>query len=209
MNLNELEITKEIRTERLVDVIEKYGWHLLGQGIEGNVAEHPQKNYVLKIWPRSSKYGKFVEFCQHHQNNPHVPQFSRFTRPVPGTSFSYVRMEKLTPVSTERLVNGYKSELIYLWLWGKMQGVTTLTSDIGDEIREIIADEGIFVGGLTSLEDDLHDLWAKFGWPEPSWIKICEELVAYAKQQGYSFFDLHTYNFMTRNGYLVILDPFF
>jgi len=106
MNLQELEITRSLKNIRgtnmigsqLADVVYSHGWKLLGRGSEASVAEHPEKGYVLKIWPNRSLYTKFVELVQRNPN-PHFPRFSKVMKRIPGTQFSYVRMEKLIPVT--------------------------------------------------------------------------------------------------------------
>lgn len=106
MNLNELEITRKLKKmprgtdtgAHLADIVYAHGWTLLGKGAEAAVAEHPQKGYVLKIWPINSLYTKFVRMVQKYPN-PHFPQFSKVMKPIPGTKFSYVRMEKLVKVT--------------------------------------------------------------------------------------------------------------
>ncbi len=52
-----------------------------------------------------SLYSKFVGLAQRFSQNPHFPKFSRAQRKIPGTLFSYVRMEKLA------LVTGYDLKL--------------------------------------------------------------------------------------------------
>jgi hypothetical protein len=110
MNLNELELTRKLKQIRgsmigskLADVVHSHGWTLLGRGSEGAVAEHPTKNYVLKIWPTSSLYTRFVQLVQRYPN-PHFPRFSKVMKALSGTQFSYVRMEKLTKVTDYDLV---------------------------------------------------------------------------------------------------------
>ena len=106
MNLSELEITRRLKNIRgnnmigsqLQDVVYAHGWKLLGRGSEASVAEHPQKGYVLKIWPTNSLYTKFVEMVQKHPS-PHFPRFSKIMKQIPGTRFNYVRMEKLAKIT--------------------------------------------------------------------------------------------------------------
>ena len=91
MNLSELEITRRLKNIRgnnmigsqLQDVVYAHGWKLLGRGSEAAVAEHPEKGYVLKIWPTKSQYTTFVELVQQNPN-PHFPKFSKVMKQIPG-----------------------------------------------------------------------------------------------------------------------------
>jgi hypothetical protein len=100
MQIQELEITRKLQNAwgggELAQVLASHGWHRLGSGVEAGVAEHPQKAYVLKIFPQDSAYVHFVRMVQSHPHNPHFPRFSRYVRLIPGTKYAYVRMEKLS-----------------------------------------------------------------------------------------------------------------
>lgn len=84
---------------KLSNLFKERGWTVLGRGSQAAVAQHPHKPYVLKIYPTHSLYSQFVDLAQRFSQNPHFPKFSRDQRKIPGTRFSYVRMEKLLPVT--------------------------------------------------------------------------------------------------------------
>ena len=107
MKLNELEIKHRLAdtgTRQMQDVLAKYGWHPLGYGAEATVALHPSKKYVLKIFPKTSKYTEFLDMVGSDPTNPHFPKFSRQAKPVPGTDHMYVRMEQLQKIQDYDLI---------------------------------------------------------------------------------------------------------
>lgn len=211
MQLTELEITKQFkdRDQSLRQIVKKHGWYLLGEGIEATVAEHPKRIYVLKIWPKGSNYEHFVEFVQENQSNPHVPRFSRYARAVPGTKYMYVRMEKLSHIPHTKLIKSYPAELIWIYAIGVKNNITSLSGNPWYFVSDQMDRFGIKVDANTDLETDLKEVWEKFGFPSPSWIEICENLIRAAQQHGISRFDLHGENVMTRGQTLVITDPWF
>jgi len=189
--------------------VEKSGWHLLGSGIEATVAEHPNRRYVLKIWPKTSRYTAFVEFVRDNAANPHVPRFSRYTRPVPGTNYVYARMEKLSPITENKLKKTYPAELLWLFAVGAKNNISGLTGNPWYFASDQMLRFGIRVTSTTDLNKDLEEIWEKFGYPPPAWVEICDKLVDSAKQHGFAGFDLHNENFMLRDQTLVITDPWF
>jgi hypothetical protein len=209
MHLHEIQITKDIKTQTLLQIIKKNGWYLLGEGKEGIVAEHPKREYVLKIWRKPSRYEWFVEFVRQNQSNPHVPVFSRYTAPIPGTDYLYTRMEKLKPILKEPLAKLYKPELIWLWAVGQTHGIDTITDSNEYMVKDWIYQYGIRIEPDTNVRDDLQDLWKKFGYPDASWLDISDKIVLAAKKHGIKRFDLHHENFMLRGQTLVITDPWF
>lgn len=208
-NLHELEITKDLKTKSLSEILRKNGWQLLGTGKEAFVAEHPKESYVLRIWVKGSRYEHFVEFCRHNQHNTHVPKFSRYVRPIPGTPYVYVRMEKLLPVSLNRLTQNYMPELLYLHLLAKKYNVRALVDHVFDAVADFIYAEGIDIESISDIMGDLWDIWQRIGPPDPSWKQVSQNLISYATHYGLTSWDLHDANFMTRDGNLVITDPFF
>ena len=54
MKIQELELTKQLKRaagHRYLDtILLDHGWKVLGWGVDGIVAEHPSKPYVLKIY---------------------------------------------------------------------------------------------------------------------------------------------------------------
>ncbi len=215
MQLSEITISKDLKyvtphmrnhSTMLASILEKHGWHLLGTGFEAAVAEHPQKAYVLKIFKSDSKYGHFVKFVQMHAQNPHLPRFSRYVKPVPGTNYSYVRMEKLNPVDVTELMNHYANYLITLMQVDEQLNMTTLHYSLASKLEEVLAQAG---WDHTQLHVDYDHLYGLVGGEPPrDWQIIVHELAAYSKRAGYTHWDLHANNFLLRGNTLVIADPF-
>jgi hypothetical protein len=177
--------------------------------MEATVAEHPRRDYVLKIWRKGSKYEQFVEFVKENPSSPHLPRFSRYMRPVPGTNYLYVRMEKLKPISLEQLKISYGAELLFLYVLGRQHGVRTLVGEPLEFARQQVDDRGINITKTVDLIDDLSDVWKTFGHPDASWMQVAKELIENARGQNLIGLDLWEDNFMLRNSTLVISDPFF
>lgn len=198
MQINELEISRKLKRymmgSDLANLLRQYGWTPLGYGFEAGVAEHPRKSYVLKIFPKNSVYVKFVNMVQQHAMNPHFPKFSRYVKTIPGTGYSYVRMEKLAPMQVYDLAQ-FPSLLCLLdQMWAKLN------------------------------PKELPPYWVRNNvtWePESSELPDCNELTMPAQEQeaiqllgktlseiGWDHVDLHAGNFMLRGNTWVITDPF-
>jgi hypothetical protein len=204
MHITELEISKQLKSAPiygLKSIFRKHGWEYLGSGAEASVALHPNRSYVLKVFRSSSKYQLFVKFCAQHVNNPHLPTFSRYVRPIPGTAFSYVRMEKLNKVSEQQLASTYMPEMRALYDVGQAHHIDTIGDSLNDHL---IAQWGFWD---TYTADQLYNKLNK--QPPASWLEIIEQLCKYAVDQGMRHMDLHDENFMLRQQTLVILDPFY
>ena len=205
MKIQEIQLYKDLKdidySRDMISVIERYGWKVLGWGFEGVVAEHPNKPYVLKLFTSQSKYAKFVNLVQRHPN-PHFPKFSKYIRPIKGTIWSYVRMEKLTPVQEADLRTKFFSEMCYMYLSAKEKHMT-----ISQEIVLLLNR----VWGTTSLEEvDEEDFIKEAKGADIQWIDAIEFIMDEAKYRlGLNHIDLHEENLMLRNETLVILDPFY
>ena len=98
MKISELDLTKISRNPSAnpIEIFRRYGWKVLGTGIDGVVAEHPDKPYVLKIFVSSSSYKLFVEYAEQNQKNASVPKFGRTVRTLPGSQWCYRTDEEIT-----------------------------------------------------------------------------------------------------------------
>jgi hypothetical protein len=210
MKILELELTKQLKSRRYVswqDIFHDHGWRFLGQGIEATVGRHPQKPYVVKVFDRDTAYPDFVQLVQQHQNNPHFPQFSRYVRPVPGTAFSYVRMEILTPIDDNTILEvPYLSQMAYLYVASVSQGLEfhqSWSAQVGMRLRHMV--KGNVFDPTTQ-----QTLWKDIGEPESSWKKAVDLVLGrYSKGTKWpSRLDMHPGNFMLRGTTLVITDPF-
>jgi hypothetical protein len=205
MIIQELEISHKLKSihnpasYKLHNILTDHGWNILGSGFEATVAEKPGAPYVLKVFPANSKYIQFVKFCQAHSANPHVPRFSRYVRPVPHTTFSYVRMEKLKPVREATLMNSYAEYLCAV-----------------DQVFRSKDRSPVFWNHAMSRWD-LDELPEKQGYSDvatcaaqapESWTRLIEDLINLMQAQGMEQFDLHPDNMMLRGPTLVVTDPF-
>lgn len=207
MKIKELRISRDVKElESPRKILSTHGWHVLGAGVEGAVAEHPNKSYVLKLFNSSSKYVEFVNFVKSHQDNPHLPKFGRYVRPVPGSDYSYVRMEKLSSVEEYELIENYLPEMAQLYIkfdeFGRGYGANNLFIRVKNNLKYYWQDF------RPESKEDLQTMWDKLGRkPDSSWEAICEELTQFKSKSSVEL-DLHNDNFMLRKKVLVITDPF-
>lgn len=214
MQIHEITIRKDLnhvpkgrsQSPMLSSILDTHGWHIVGTGLEAAVAEHPAKAYVLKIFNSDSKYIHFVNFVKSHANNPHLPIFSRYVRPVPGTSFSYVRMEKLNAISQEELIAHYANYLVTMAQLDTQLHMTMLHYSLEAELTAALKNKGWDTESPHLDYDHMYELLG--GYPPPSWQTVIKDLALYAKKAGYTHWDLHAKNFLTRGNTLVIVDPF-
>jgi hypothetical protein len=188
----------------LGEILREHGWKLLGTGAEAAVAAHPSKPYVLKIFKNSSRYNHFVKFVDHYPSNPHLPKFSRYVRPVPGTGFNYVRMEKLEKVDHDQLLKEYHSYLLMMLEVGEHARFQTLGDDLTFDVEEFLKESS-----LDSKETKQLVYQKIGGAPPQTWTELIKDLVIYSKQRGVKEWDMHAANFMRRDKTLVITDPFY
>lgn len=216
MNLSELQVRKDLQqatkgwgvSRNLIELLQKHGWKALGTGAEGAVAEHPEKSYVLKIFDSDSKYTWFVNFVQMHAHYTNLPRFSRYVKPIPGMKLSYVRMEKLSKVSDQELVDSYGNYLVTMMAVGQAHRVEALSYGLKTRIQDKIDRKRL---GVPSLDKPLQlaQIYRMLGGPPPkTWVDLITELCEFSKQQGIKYWDTHSGNFMLRDQTLVLTDPF-
>ena len=219
MNLNELQLTKDLVAaenplpdegfrpgHQVKTVFGKYGWNLLGYGVEGAVAEHPTKNQVLKLFIKDSPYKAFVNIVRDNPN-PHFPKFSKYVRDIPGPKFSYVLMEKLQPVANaDYLIDNYIGEMYVMELESEKYDVVGLGGTFGSYVIDVIYD--VIIDHKDNPYSSL--VWTKLQTHEPdnAWFKVCKMLSHYAQMHGWKKLDLHPKNYMLRGDTLVVIDPF-
>jgi len=214
MQIREITLTHELHhsddPEHLKQILAKYGWKSLGTGLEAAVAMHPQKSYVLKIFPSHSAYVKFVQFVQSHAQNPHVPRFSRYVKQIPGTNLAYVRMEKLLKVTESQLLNNYTGYLAEMLALGEVTEMSMLADGLAMHVEDKLMGMGYDVADLMD-PDQQEDIYVKLGGEPPqSWMQVLSALAEYSDHVDVEGgWDMHSNNFMRRGKTLVIVDPFF
>lgn len=200
--------------DKLSSIVSSHGWEILGQGQDAVVAEHPNKNYVLKIFLRNSVYRKFVDYSQKNQSNPHVPKFSSLVRDIPSTNYSYVRMEKLSEFSSD--TDHFGANICYLTAM-----LIKLGSYVSEDFPEIISDliepeddddfsdeTNLFSNLEYAVEHNkLNNIWKILGErPDKSWVKIINDLT---KLVNGNQLDMNLSNIMSRGNIMIISDPFY
>lgn len=199
--LNELEISRQLRRPQmpggdLQNILVRAGWKPLGAGAEAGLAEHPRKSYVLKIFPTSSLYNQFLDVVSQAPNNPHFPRLNRQSRRIPGTSYSYVRMEKLKPIGSFDVATAFPDlACLVIQLYKKM-GIDRMVNPWGwaynnaswDPLTDLINCNKVSIDADAQQAFDL--LYQK------------------AKTLGHRRLDLAINNFMARGNTWVITDPF-
>ena len=198
--LNELQLTKQFKQKNWLSfgkdaerILNQNGWNVLGIGAEGAVAEHPNKMYVLKLFIKKSLYNHFVNLVQ-RSTNIHFPYFSRFVKPVPGTMYNYVRMEKLTPINSQILLDKFFPELCDVdYVFPTGFGNSTPAVSLYSSFAQIFYDE--YNNDFSKVIKDKHQ-------PSQQWVDALEAIKKLKLP-----IDLHSGNFMLRGNILVITDP--
>jgi hypothetical protein len=207
MNLNEISLKtniKDLKAPRAI--LHRYGWEVLGTGLNAAVAQHPDKPYVLKLFESDLGYLKFIQFIEANKGNKHLPVINKTVKKIPGTRLSFVRMERLTPITEQDLWKNYLSDMTYIGLLAVKNDLLIAFSTQRNIVDALNA-RNINTTVLRKVKFD--DVWTAFkDKPTASWMDISEKLVDFADSNGIDFLDIHSQNFMLRNNTLVITDPF-
>jgi hypothetical protein len=217
MNLHELEIKKQLKNSgdnnsilSLKEILENHGFEFLGNGAEGAVAKHPNKQYVLKIFYSDSQYQNFVQLVQANSSNQHFPKFSRYIKQIPGTKFSYVRMEQLTPCTAAYLVQSHFKEILYTELTSHIvNGSTSVGRSIVDSLENKLIDFDFYLPWDYRNPEKVRSLWSALGEkPEKSWCEAIDKIMQTAKTKNKITLDINYGNIMKRGNTLVVTDPY-
>ena len=211
MRINELTLSKDITSLPHTELFKKYGWREIRTGAESTVAQHPDKDYVLKIYNADSKYNLFVKFVRHNQDNLHLPKFSIDIKQLPGdTNFNYVRMEMLQHLpDVIKPLEPYIAEIYYFMLEAIKHNIRpgNWVIAMGSQLRSL---------GFKNQGDYTTDpKIIKLAWkiinhkPDASWMNMIDNFIADTKSHGISKLDLQSSNFMLRGNVLVLTDPYF
>lgn len=206
-------IVKDIITEMAGKVhggirkaLKEKGYKYLGGGIDKQVWLEPGTGQALIIFGYRSGYEKefspdqrmfidWINYCNKHKNNPHLPRFSGFESfQFQGTNYIQARMEPLQELDkNEKRIVYYYDEL------GELIEYNTF----GEAIVEIARLAGYgrnntdamikYLGGMKNAEQLAKTVFAvkKFG-----------------NKHGFNI-DLHGGNYMKRaDGTIVVNDPF-
>lgn len=206
MKIDELQLSKDLQNLLPRQILAKYGWNLLGSGIFGAVAEHPNFNYVLKLFTKDPSYEKFIEFVNNHPN-VHLPKISKSIRKLPGNNrYSYIGLEKLKPATDVKLDTTYFPHICYLVVKASYVDLE-MTTSTETMVFETLKKYNLNFANSHTI--DLDEVWKTIGKkPDPAWIKMIDELISFAQSNGLDYLDIHTGNFAIRNRTLVLIDPF-
>ena len=213
MKISELDLTKISRNPSAnpIEIFRRYGWKVLGTGIDGVVAEHPDKPYVLKIFVSSSSYKLFVEYAEQNQKNASVPKFGRTVRTLPGSQWCYVQMEKLEKVTEQQLLSTYIPELLAMHVVCEVNHME-LNSKIDYALNKTLVKKNANVPNVQTIPLlQIPAVCNRLGLNRPpaGWTKLISDLCLLAKQHNIPRLDLHSHNLMLRGRTLVVTDPFY
>ena len=85
--------SRNIRND-IVELLGKYGFEKVGEGLYGQVFINPNHDYALKVFRGDSGYVKWIDFCRNHQDNPYIPKIKGKIIKITPNIFA-IRMEKL------------------------------------------------------------------------------------------------------------------
>lgn len=96
----------------LISKLEDQGYTVLGSGKFGVTVKHPN-GYVVKLYTtKDNCYSAFVEYCQTHKQNPHLPNIISKKVPVMDDIVTMVRIEELHEIDPETRVDDLFNEMI-------------------------------------------------------------------------------------------------
>lgn len=209
MNLNELLGTKQYRnlTDQESDnIVQKFldsgGYKKLGSGAYATVYE--KDGTAIKFWKTDGAYEAFIDFCLKNKSE-HLPKFLSKIKKIShpnGDKFSYIKMEKLSPVSPDTKVYGINAEYLSTrfsdWFENgkkKISNASQISSAVALYMEEKVERR------FKNLSDS--DIDSIIGFLE---MALRVHLVAdYDKVYP----DMHSENVMLRGNTLVITDPYF
>lgn len=161
------------------------GFKQIGTGGAASVWEHPDLDYVLKVFDnKDHAYMEWVDTCLYYRNNPCLPKFVSPRIFRLNDKLNYVRMEKLTPAAT---TYGRLCLEIY-------DAVEKLSKDDEDEYD----DEGFNIRNYPAITNYLQKC--------PSLLNTIR-MIAQMIEQGHGENDCNASNIMLRGDQIVITDP--
>ena len=196
------------------NVLADKGYTYLGGGIDKHAYLEPKTGQALIIFGYRNKYKEFspdqrmfidwINYCNKHENNPHLPKFSGFESfEFRGKNYIQARMEYLVelPESIGKLVylleearkyagkNNFEKGFEKIADWAEQESF-----DNDDEPEWFDAERVIeYLGGLEQAKGLLLTV---------------HDVVKFGLTHGFRI-DLHTGNYMQRiDGTIVVNDPF-
>lgn len=78
---------------------EKYSFSRLGDGLYGVTYKSVNYPYIIKIWRNDEGYDYWLRFVTTNQQNPWVPKVKGRPTKIPGSDYTFIRLELLEPVT--------------------------------------------------------------------------------------------------------------
>lgn len=188
------------------------GYQYLGSGVDKQAWLEPGTGQVLIVFGYRKGYDEFspdqrmfidwINYCNQHKDNPHLPQFSGFeTFQFQGKNYIQARMEAL-----RELPDKLKEVVSYIdYVLDKLN-----TSDI-DAAIDYLADKGYYDEKTGKfIPYTVSQLVGILGGKEKTQnlLNTVHKVAVFGQEHGYNI-DLHSGNYMQRaDGTIVVNDPF-
>jgi hypothetical protein len=199
------ELSRSEAPDDITTILKSYGWKHLGTGFEASVFEHPKCSYVLKIYLKSSLYTLFVSQVQKH-NNIHFPKFLSADKKIPGApNWRCIRMEKLSPLTKEQVLNFYLPEMYFMVEKLLQLGIKRGLAGFNKDLVKIAYEQ--FGLNWSPFVPDQGKIWKFLNKPSNEWQEAVGVVASLAKEIGEYSLDIHDGNLMLRDKTLVIIDP--
>jgi len=188
------------------------GYKYLGSGIDKQAYLEPGTGQVLIIFgyrkgqkdfsPDQRMFINWINYCNAHQNNPHLPRFSGFESfKFQGKNYIQARMEPLQELPDEiGYLVGHADEVIKKRKKDYKKELKTMSQ----YAMHTFNDEG--GGTWYELKDVVKHLGGKKA--AVNLLNTVYDVKRFGRKQGYTI-DLHKGNYMRRSdGTIVVNDPF-
>lgn len=209
--------------DMVYDRLKANGWKEIGSGSFAKVFEHPEKDYVMKLFTDQC-YLAFLRFLERHQNNPHIVKVKSIDIIPKGDNVGLVAIEKLKKANFSNWRNN-----LALSFGGYLSSTT-----IGNRSLETVVDG--FMNKVKKDENSMKQYYVVKNQDTPEkdfrqkishhdrllrrveffiednlpLARALYELSKYLEMNSnFCRFDLHSGNFMIRpsTGEIVITDP--
>lgn len=168
----------------LVKSMKKYGFKLIGAGINGAVFRNDEYPYVIKVYRNDEGYDEWLHFIRTHPQNKFVPVIKGRAMRL-NQIFKAVRLEYLIPCPVEK-ANTFSDS------------VGTISDALTDKYRARFSGMQVsseYEDVINQADQDIIDI--------ANFLREWEDC-------GNAFNDLTAHNIMCReNGSIVILDPLY
>ena len=196
MKILELQFPKTINDAGLI--LKQYGYKKISKVSRyASVYYKEGEKTVLKLFNKKDiAYISFVEFCLHHQDNTHLPKFSKNAIKIKDTNYFAVRTEilKKCPENVGKMLTDYFDGMVYI---KRKYGSFV---EFQQENQMLIYDTLYYI---FQNDDKINKFlsWVKNNSLFETFNMIIEQF------NGKFSFDMHSDNLMLRGSTIVIIDP--